>query len=1067
MSGARLTIYPTARKVEDQLTRLSRGGCVLGHRLMTLPQVVDALWLEAGDRRTGLDHIGERIALNEAVARARAWGVVGAVGGGMSDQMLALIRRLKSAAAIGAEDWRAVLATVPTEARAQLADFGVVFAEYQAILADRGLADRHDREAAALELLHRLEAGGQRPPLLEGVSQILVAEIYDLSLLQFMTITALIRIIGDAEVTIQAAPLKVNSIGFADLTWNRFVSEESIANQVLPAFVRRDGRTGQLGFLLEHFFSDVYPTPPPADGSVTVIEAADARDEAEMAARAIRRRLEQGVEKLPLGRIAIVARDLAPYDDYLEAAFRRYRIPLRREVGPPLRSTIPARAILEVLRLPLDGFPREALIALCDSALMPLPATSYRTLPREAGYIDQTTRPLVECLARRREALADALAAADESDRDQVARRLTTLERGARVWADLLEILNALATPATVTEHLARLITTLERLGFDPAAASLHDVAARAAGPVWRALDEAAAIAARVAPDRILPLREFANLLETMLNESVLEPIDEPGGAVRLIPILEARGLDFDLVIVLGLNDGRFPRHHPENPLVADETARLLNRGLAARLRARFAAKMPDAPGPILRSRSARNSEEPFLFFLALSMPARAVVLSSAREDERGRPLELSPFLAEVRSRLGAECEVEGQAVGVFRPPHDCFSEREVLNSAATAGGFERLAQGCKIAGARVASISRRIAIERNRAEYFARPTRETLLGRRQRVMGKSKEWTTAELRAADEEKSSRVGEFDGRVAGNASLGQALLTTPSGAPRPWSAKQLSEMAACGFNFFARRILRLHDSDELEHEPTRLETGDLIHRILAEFFGGHPDFGARTAALETARAVAERFRLSEAAAARDPAFFELRWATIEAMIAEIIENEIGRRAESGEPDRLDLEYRLAFPFEVGDSAQIMIEGWIDRLERYMQPGTETIARMRVVDYKTSRNLKALAERLKPAEFAVADMQMPVYLLGAASQWRKQLAADATLEASYIALQNRTKESAPLEVPRELLDGGTDALVAARVRELVADAITGRFDVDPLKCSEWCPYRPVCRLQKPAA
>ncbi|MGH7837207.1 MAG: hypothetical protein ACREQC_05190, partial [Candidatus Binataceae bacterium] len=455
--------------------------------------------------------------------------------------------------------------------------FTAIFARYQELLAERGLADRHGREAAALDLLHRIEAsGGRRPQLLAGVTQLLVAEIYDLSLLQFMTIAALIRIVGDAEVTIQAVPHRVNASRFAELTWNRFVGEESIANQVLPDFVRRDGRRGQLGFILEHFFGDSVSPPPAADGSVTVIDAANARAEAEAAARMIRQRLEPGAEneEIPLHRIAIVARDLTLYDDYLEAAFRRYRIPLRRELGPVLRATTPVRAILELVRLPLEAFPRERLIALCDSPLMPLRAARYRTLPREAGYIDHTTRPLAECLASRREALRDALAAAEpEAQHDQIARRLAALERGAAVWAELLETLTTLVTPATLADHVMGLVATLERLGFDPAAASLSDSAARAAGPLWRALDELAAAGARVMPARVLTLREFAELLETALHESTMESTADDGDAVRALPILEARGLDFDLVIVLGLNDGVFPRYHPEDPLLADGTS--------------------------------------------------------------------------------------------------------------------------------------------------------------------------------------------------------------------------------------------------------------------------------------------------------------------------------------------------------------------------------------------------------------------------------------------------------------------------------------------------------------
>jgi RecB family exonuclease len=463
-----------------------------------------------------------------------------------------------------------------------------------------------------------------------------------------------------------------------------------------------------------------------------------------------------------------------------------------------------------------------------------------------------------------------------------------------------------------------------------------------------------------------------------------------------------------------------------------------------------------------------RNSEEPFLFFLALSMPAQAVVLSSAREDEAGGALAPSPFLVEVSRRLGVNSQIEDRLspeVGVGEEP---LSERELLNSAARAGLLERIAADAGIADGRVVSIVRRVRVEHHRAEFFARPTRETLFERRLRAARKSKTWTTADARAPDRDKSLLAGEFDGCVSTNERLERILVRAGPDQPRVWSAKQLTEMAVCGFNFFARRILRLHDPDELEHEPTRTETGDLVHRILSDFFKDQPDLSVPASALSRAMETAERFRAREAAAARDAAFFELRWSAVREMVEEAVLYESARRAAGAAPDELEPEYPLAFTLEPNEpeSQAIAIAGWIDRLELYLD-AEERIARMRVVDYKSSRNLKALAERLKPPKFAVSDLQMPVYLLGASTQLARRLAPKAMFEASYIALQNRAKETAPQAIPHELLESGPDGLVVERIRELIGDARAGRFEADPIECSDWCPYRPICRFEKPAA
>jgi len=253
---------------------------------------------------------------------------------------------------------------------------------------------------------------------------------------------------------------------------------------------------------------------------------------------------------------------------------------------------------------------------------------------------------------------------------------------------------------------------------------------------------------------------------------------------------------------------------------------------------------------------------------------------------------------------------------------------------------------------------------------------------------------------------------------------------------------------------------------------------LVHEILHAYFDAEPDFSHPEAALALVAQVAEPIRLRERGAARDPMFFDLEWTTIAAMLDEIVRYEIARFAEGTPPTQILHEFPLDFALEApgtdlavpGTPAglPITVQGRIDRLELY-RGGSGLIERLSVIDYKASTGLKRLARMLRPDTFATSDLQMPVYLLGATDHFRAQLAPDAIVQAGYIALKHRDKETKPLVVPLELLvsTARRRGNVATRVRELVSDALDGRFDVDPLECSEWCPYRPVCRFAKGSA
>jgi RecB family exonuclease len=1095
-----LAIYPTAHKVEDLLKRQTvKTGCVLGYRLSTFPQVTDALWREAGILRIIVGSIGERLALEEAInqVRGRSPGLPFVPGAGLREHLLAFIHELKSAS-IESSDLHHACAGLPDNLALRLKAIAEIFAQYDNLLRDRGAADTHDRERLVVEWLHRIERNGQRPRFLQGIERLLLAEVYDPGLLQFMLVSSLIRLVGDATLMVQAEPFDLRVGRFAELTWNRFVGDESIADKVLPDFVRRDGRQGRLGYVLTHLFEPLsaaqcrhhdaaFASPatntgaelagrvemPPQDGSVRIIEAANARREAEEVARAVRRMLElPPPEQTALDRIGIIARNIAGYSDHLLAAFAAYRVPLRLYRNQPLSAFAPARLVRDLLRIPLQSYHRDGLLTLCRAPFLKFLAARYEDLPALAGYIDRRTRPLRECIDSRR---AELLRALDSKPRavklETLRHQLTYLDRAAQAWGNLMELLATLEQPATIAEHVNRTIAILDWLGFDPVRDSQTDSAAAATGPLKSALETLAREAALIVPGRQVTLSEFASLVAEILDDNTHEFVEEPlAGGVRAMSVTDARGLDFDWVFIIGLNDGVFPAYRSEDSLIPDEAIRRLNAPLREALRRRLGSFAPDAPGPILRTHHDRNAQEAFLFFLAMSMPARAVVLSYSVEDGSGDMLQVSPFIREV-SRILRDSQPYSAGAEQFIPhASDCFAPGEFLARAALDSVLSEPEASHLADSVRIVSILRRTEIERRRAAYLALPTRQELVRQRRRQQSSTGDsgWLAIDL-SADKEKLRCASAYDGRVTVTPALKGFLLNGPSGGPREWSAAQLTEGAACGYKFFARRVLGLRQSDNADHEQTALETGNLVHEILERIFTQAPSSDSNSL-LVTTRQVLSDFHAWKRAGVRDAAFFEIEWRSIEAMVNEVIEYEIARHGRGEVPAEMLHEFRFrgVLPPPAADGLEIALVGQIDRLEIYRAAGR--IERLKLIDYKASRRLTNYADRLRPEFFACEDLQMPVYALGAAEHFRNELSARAAVEVSYIALKSRDKETAPQTIPLSLLAAGAEDAgrntVATRIRDLVASAIAGRFDVDPLECSDYCPYRPVCRYRKPA-
>ncbi len=360
-------------------------------------------------------------------------------------------------------------------------------------------------------------------------------------------------------------------------------------------------------------------------GEITVVEATDRDAEAREIAGRIRQALDDGV--VPEG-IAVVARDLDRHGARLRAALDLLGVPYSG-VGATVAGGRTRRRLERLL----------GLAAGAGEATL-----EEWTETRWPSGSDEVTRLALRCLGASR--LADA--AAVEVER--------VPPEGVEI--PLLDVAEAAGGPAAqrvapslVAAAVAEARTCLELDRGWPAsgrvAAHLDHTLALLGAVGWPAeaderveVERAATEVAAGLPDGIEVSRsEWRDLLARRLRGAGDPPVGGAGGGVQLLSVMEARARTFDLVLVVGLQRGAFPRTVTGDPVLPDA------------VRSRLSDLLGFLP---LASRSA--SEERYLFAQLAASAPRVVCSFSATDG--GRRAAPSPFLD--RLRLAGTTTVRG-----------------------------------------------------------------------------------------------------------------------------------------------------------------------------------------------------------------------------------------------------------------------------------------------------------------------------------------------------------------------------------------------------------------------
>ena len=525
---------------------------------------------------------------------------------------------------------------------------------------------------------------------------------------------------------------------------------------------------------VERNFDRPRPGKLDAAGHVRRIETAGRDAEVDAAARQILDWLAAG---LRLRDVVVLARDANEYAAAIEASFRAHRIPFfidRQESAghQPLLRTIRA-----MMQLALSDWSPERVLELLKAGLVGVDADSCDAV--ENFVIAHRIRGRAAWNAawryrtrKRRDA--------DDDDEAAIAERedVANMNRARRHLVDALEpLLGPDGDRAPTSDWCQRICRALDRLGVRAELAKRIDVAERAgdvegalrAREVWHEFSELLDQLCTVLSGEPLTLREFAEVVDVALERFMLAIVPPTIDQVLVGSVDRTRTGPVRACIVLGLNEGQFPRRAADVDAFSDDDRRLLA-DRAVEVRADSRAALLD---------------EQFLAYLAVTRPSEKLTLIRSAVDDAGKALAPSIFW----NQIG-----------------DCFRALPA-ESIADAADPSRLSTPGQLVDATL----------RWAAADSTHPTELRL----SRWLFDSASGAVAALRDA----MLRGLTYDNAARLTPSVAARLYPSPLRG----SATRLETFASCPFKHFAQHALRLSPREEAD--LTRMEVGTMYHRVL--------------------------------------------------------------------------------------------------------------------------------------------------------------------------------------------------------------------------------------------
>ncbi len=755
------------------------------------------------------------------------------------------------------------------------------------------------------------------------------------------------------------------------------------------------------GLALDALYDEPSRPAPAAPVRVSFRSCQGAHAEVESA---VRHALAAIVDGCPPHEIAIVARSLGPYASAIESVLAEERIPFTSSVAAPLRQRPVVRDLLLLLRTVSEDFPRATTAELLRSprvrwdALAPdgrppegQRADVWSRKARIVGGIDEWTvglpRWAEEDSARRARARPDEPESGWRVDEAQ------------RIGAALSRLRARVApAPRTWTEQADRIHTI---------ATELLSAAAADSARIDELLADMRRLESWLGDGRRVPFADALAWLDQAADATEELPHRDDAGGLRVLDALQARGLTFERVHLLGMNAGVFPRRGADDPVLGD----------ALRL------KLSEASGRPLPLTATRPDEERELLLLLLGGSRTSVEVSWQRAAEVGRVRSPSLALREIaRIARGHPDLAEARPVEV--PSHP---ERWLRYA---------------IEGPRALTEAECVLL---RALAGHGPGALADLARAQPALADGLRTV-----AATESFVLLDPAFDGRIGRSVVPADGL-----------SVSAFETLGRCPLRFFFARVLRVHEAEDeveaLELEPREL--GSEVHARLADLYRTLDDERLLDPArLDEALARAERLldrssgeilgSLGERMAKRFPVMWQHTASRWRAAILAFVQSDLRRLAGEGlSLAGLELPYERDLP--LGPGATLTLRGRLDRVLR--GPAGAIVS-----DYKTGRSAKRLEDgtSLTPMLKGLA-LQVPLYLH----------LVDGATEVELLGIHPAFEPGGARETFRGFVKPRTWEGFVETLRVLLDLLCRGSFPLRPSETCKICSFRAACRHDHP--
>ncbi len=443
-------------------------------------------------------------------------------------------------------------------------DIGRIYALYQAKLKDLGWEDGEGVNwlATAAIKRHPHLAAHWRLIIFDGFDSFYGSQLATLQLLAERVNTLLITLPGDVqqERGVHRRFLRAREQLQAAIGGLAILSLDVVHQPIQP-----------LHHLQDQLFAESPIQGDPQD-AVRMLEVRTPVEEAREAMRWIKARICR--DGVPIRSCALVIPDPESYRPYLREAAEEFGVPLRFTQREPLAKAPAVVALLDLIALPLHSWPRRLTIEAVRTPYLDLRALGLEQADSQALELASLHGQVLEGLDQWQETLLHLARRGEEHQQDpDDAHPFASLPRGDRalaLWQGLERLADRLQPPvkATIKHWVHWLEDVLADLRFFEQMQLPRDrAAAKALRETLRAMVLGETVAGEI---HLSPEAFFQDLSAALESASYEELFDWSTPAINVLRVLEARGLRYQAVAVLGLSEGLFPEVERIDPFLGE-----------------------------------------------------------------------------------------------------------------------------------------------------------------------------------------------------------------------------------------------------------------------------------------------------------------------------------------------------------------------------------------------------------------------------------------------------------------------------------------------------------------